>query len=325
MKFIKQFLINYSGYGYLKWKFSKNGLYCFNYHRIGDSKETSYDPNVFSCSRDMFEKHLVFYKNNFKVISLEMLIELIHKKEPLTERYALITFDDGYVDNYELAFPVLMKHNLVATFFISTDYINNKKLPWWDEVAWIIKTSNLNSINLPFSRSEIIIDRYNIEDSLYNVLSEIKRNKQYRLDDVIQSLRDQSRINGGKIDIDIFMNWEMLAEMVSSGMDIGAHGISHRVLSSMSMEEQVQEVTGVKNIIEDRLKIDINAFAYPEGGSGSYNQDSLEVLKNAGYKLTFNFVSGVNTDLKKNIYELNRFSVNKNLSVSDLKLLVSLD
>ncbi len=150
-------------------------------------------------------------------------------------------------------------------------------------------------------------------------------NKQYRLDDVIQSLRDQSRINGGKIDIDIFMNWEMLAEMVSSGMDIGAHGISHRVLSSMSMEEQVQEVTGVKNIIEDRLKIDIKAFAYPEGGSGSYNQDSLEVLKDAGYKLTFNFVSGVNTDLKKNIYELNRFSVNKNLSVSDLKQLVSLD
>ena len=98
------------------WPILPNGIYCFNYHRIGNEENSQFDPNVFSCTAERFEQHIKFYHAEFTVISIENLIDLIENNSPLDKKYALITFDDGYIDNYSVAFPILKKHNITAAF-----------------------------------------------------------------------------------------------------------------------------------------------------------------------------------------------------------------
>ncbi len=324
MNIIKRFIINYSGYGFFKWKFRKPGLYCFNYHRIGESEKTQFDPNVFSCTREMFEKHLIFYKSNFEVITIDQLIKLTSTGKALSKCYLLITFDDGYIDNYEEAFPLLKKHHLPATFFVSTNYIENSIIPWWDEVAYMIKQCDMESIILPCSKNEIMIDKKNIDLCLRNILFEIKSNRHIPIESVLNTLREQTKVNVHELNYRLFMNWSMLLEMVNAGMNIGSHSQSHKVLSSLSLVKQMEEVKNSKKIIEQKLDIEVKSFAYPEGGVSSYNQNSVDLIKKSGYKLGFNFIAGINSDIVNSGYTLNRFSVSYNSRVSALKkLLVS--
>jgi len=319
---IKRNIINYSGYAYLKWKLRAFGFYCFNYHRIGDPNKTPFDPNVFSCTKETFANHLQFYQENFEVINIKQLIYLISSEIPLKKHYALITFDDGYKDNYDDALPLLIEQNISATFFIPTDYINNQKVPWWDEIAWMIKQCNLDYIQLPHWQDKVILDKQNFRLTLRKIISQIKKNRQMPIDTVLNIIREKTQVkfcyNEG---FQLFMNWDMLKEIQNNGMDIGSHGCSHQILSHLSSSDQIEELKLSKSKLESKLNTAIQAFAYPEGGVNTYNQLTIEALEKTNYKLGFNFIPGINKDLKKAQFELRRLPVSNNCSVSDLKIL----
>lgn len=316
---IKNNLIKYSGYGYLKWKYRPYGLYCFNYHRIGHSEQTRFNPNVFSCTKEMFDEHLQFYKLNFEVINIDQLIQLIDVGKPLKKHYALITFDDGYKDNYDDAFPVLKKHNLPAVFFVPTDYIESNKVPWWDEIAWMIKQCDLEFIQLHNWENKVFIDKQNIEYTLRKIISEIKKNREIPIENVLKEISEHVQLKYTESDNHLFMSWNMLKEMAVYGMNIGSHGCSHKILSSLLSAEQSEEIKTSKIFIESKIDVEVKAFAYPEGGANTYNNNTIEALKKVNYKLGFNFIPGINLDVIKNNFDIKRLSVCDNCPVDDLK------
>ena len=130
-----------------RWTKRPNGLYSFNYHRIGDPDNSSFDPNVFSCDVESFEQQIKFFKTEFDVVTAKEVIDLVNNNKACSGKFALITFDDGYLDNYTLAYPILKQYNCSATMFIATDFINQTIVPWWDEVAWLIKNNDLNILD----------------------------------------------------------------------------------------------------------------------------------------------------------------------------------
>ncbi len=111
---LKKMLLAGSGALALRWRFLSPGLYVFNYHRIGDSSITAFDPNVFSCDEEHFDAHLKLIASRFRVINTSELLELIESGARITEHLAMITFDDGYADNYSKAFPLLAARDLPA-------------------------------------------------------------------------------------------------------------------------------------------------------------------------------------------------------------------
>jgi peptidoglycan/xylan/chitin deacetylase (PgdA/CDA1 family) len=320
---IKKLFLSYSGYSQLKWFFRPQGLYCFNYHRIGHADQTLLDPNVFSCTTELLDQHLKFYRENFQVINIAQLIELVKNNKPLNKHYALITFDDGYIDNYEQAFPCLKKHQLPAAFFVPTAYVETNKIPWWDQIGWMVRHSEIKQITLSndHSSQNITIDRQAINKTLRSITSYIKHNRDIPLDIFMQSIASQTEHQFDNIDIQqpLFMTWEMLREMSASGMDIGSHSHSHKILSSLSEADQLSEIQLSKTTIEEKLNKTVNAFAYPEGGIETYTQQTVTILGNLGYQVGFNFCRDINVDLQSNLYELNRFSVSENCTVDDLK------
>lgn len=89
------------------WEKRSNGLYSLNFHRIGLGKDTPFDPCVFSCSTQELDEHLAFIKRHFTVITLAELESLVKRNVVPDRRYMCLTFDDGYIDNYTNALPVL--------------------------------------------------------------------------------------------------------------------------------------------------------------------------------------------------------------------------
>src|SRR5690606_9707029 len=120
-------------------------LVILNYHRIraSDGTVSPFDEGVFGPTQEILHEHLHWLKTNSSIISEPELIDHVTKKRRLPGSAVMITFDDGYRDNADLAMPVLEDLKVPATFFISTRAIESRELGWWDAIAYAIKQSTL--------------------------------------------------------------------------------------------------------------------------------------------------------------------------------------
>lgn len=296
----------------LLWSVRPNGLYCFNFHRIGNRFDTEFDPCVFSCDSEHLEKYLRFIKQHFDVIDIPTLHDLINAGETPTKRYALITFDDGYRDNFDFAFPILQALNMRAAFFISTSLIGSATLPWWDEIAWYVKKCAGKTVTLPGYEAPVDIPESVTPETIKSVLQSVKQN----FDSLESLLARLHELAGGEAPShasksELFMNWQQLRTLVDAGMTIGAHSHSHRILSYLSNQELDFELSHSKSLLESELNIGINTLSYPVGGAHTYNEIVSRKARDLGYKSAFSFSSKINHDIAANYMELGRFSIDR--------------
>src|SRR5262245_45583277 len=108
-----------------------SGVLGLNYHRIGEAGRSVYDRGLWSATADDFDAQVGWLKSHFDIIRPDDLPAALAARRG---RHVLITFDDGYRDNYADAFPVLKRHGVPATFFITTGFIDDARLSWWDEI-----------------------------------------------------------------------------------------------------------------------------------------------------------------------------------------------
>jgi peptidoglycan/xylan/chitin deacetylase (PgdA/CDA1 family) len=301
------------------WKKISPGLYVFNYHRIGNPDDTPFDPNIYSCDEIHFAKQIAAINARLKIITIRELLEIIASGKPLQEPMAMITFDDGYRGNYENAFPILRAEKTTGVFFLPTSYINCDHVPWWDEVAWLIKNTKNQTLRLPWNNQSITIDSQNIRHTIRTVLSRIKNNTDFTLAEKIRHIRVACDCEMPLENSNLFMTWEQAAEMQQAGMDIGSHGHTHEILSHLSMEEQRAELMTSKKLIEEHVKVSVEALAYPVGGKNMYTQDTCRIARECGYKVAFTFIPGYNPNPSNSAFELLRIPVEDNWEPHDLK------
>ena len=312
-------------YSKVMWPLLPNGVYCFNYHRIGDENKSIFDPNVFSCTAEKFEQHVKFYNDAFTVISIEQLIEKMEADQIIDKKYALITFDDGYIDNYSVAYPILKKHNTPAAFYIATDYLDEPHVPWWDEIAWLVRHSKVNSIQLSTWDKAIDISVGTIVEKVRSVLRVIKQEQTRTMADKITELENICQCNMPDVirNTPLFISWQQAKEMADNGMHIGSHTLSHTILSHLSTEEQATEIIKSKIKIEACLNKEVTSIAYPVGGQSAFTEKTQQLAKEADYKLAFSFIPGVihSFDISER-YQLKRLPVDGNCTIRQLKNII---
>lgn len=312
-------------YTKIMWPLLPNGIYCFNYHRIGDEEKSCFDPNVFSCTAENFEQHIKFYNKEFIVLSIEQLIEKIENNQILDKKYALITFDDGYIDNYEVAYPLLKKYQTPAAFYIATNYLDTPHIPWWDEIAWIIRTTKVEHIQLSNWSQSVSIASGSIIDKIRAVLKVIKQDQSRTMTDKITELAKicQCEMPDSLRNTPLFFNWAQAKEMSDNGMHIGSHTMSHNILSHLSAAEQTREINQSKSLIEQQLQKEVTSIAYPVGGRSAFTELTQKIAQQAGYKLAFSFIPGVIYSLNTHErFQLRRLPVDGNCNIAQLKNII---
>lgn len=131
---------------------AKDSLLVLNHHRIGNSADDDFDPGVFSATPEELDQQIALLKRRFTLVTLEEAIQFANSNgKPASGRCrVLFTFDDGYLDNYTNAFPVLQSHGVQGVFFLCTSLVGSNYVPWWDRIAYITKTSKLPRFELRY-------------------------------------------------------------------------------------------------------------------------------------------------------------------------------
>ncbi len=295
-----------------------NTLTIVNYHRIYEDKlSTPFDPSVFGPSVYEFEQQMAFLRENFNLLSENDLINLTHTKQPFFGKNALVTFDDGYRDNYQLALPVLKKHQIPAIFFIPTYNIENSVLGWWDIIAYFVSQTEKKEITLDNERISLLTheDR---EAARHRLLTYMKAVAHEKSNDLLDRLSNQCEVAfpPRSAQREQLMGWEQIEEIANtSNLSIGSHTVSHRVLSTINDDDELGELRNSRVFLQQKLSREIHSIAYPVGGYHAFSERTKKNAREAGYTLGFSFNTGTNYGCIADPFDIKRISPSPDLSV----------
>lgn len=289
----KQFLatvLDYSGTNCVLRHFeSWSGLMVMNYHRIGNPHQCPFDQNLFSASLENLEKQVRAFQSQCDLIGVDDLETVL--KSP-RGKHLLLTFDDGYRDNYELAFPVLKAQRAPALFFIATNYIDQPQVAWWDEIAWMIRQAKIPALPTGkwFDEPISIAQPYPSQA----ISQSVKKYWSLQEDETENFLNDLARdTQSGRADAklaeNLWMTWDMIQEMHQASMDFGGHTVTHPVLSQMSSTRQHDEIHDCSKRLQEKLGVAPRAFSYPVGQSHMFTEQTKQIVQQAGFRWAFSF------------------------------------
>ncbi|MDP9040154.1 MAG: polysaccharide deacetylase family protein [Acidobacteriota bacterium] len=271
-------------------------LLILNYHRIGDRTKTPYDSGTFSATTAEFDWQVRHIMRSHRIVNLEEAKEIVQGRATPRDAAVLLTFDDGYRDNFEEAFPVLQRHGVSATFFLPTAFVGTGRLPWWDVIAYLIKNAKPERIALTYPEpAEFDLTSANRPRATVQILRQFKKpaaSDAERFLGELETACDTPR--PGTAAERCFLNWDEAREMQAEGMCFGSHTHTHPILAKLGYGSQLEELRTSREIIEGELRRPGDTLAYPVGQRDSFSADSVKALKEAGYSAAFSFYGGVN-------------------------------
>lgn len=252
------------------------------YHRVGSYrlKDRFVQPGMY-VHTDTLKNHLLVLKKKFTLLSLPDLLNRINDGESCAG-HCLLTFDDGWLDNYTDAFPLLYKYKVPATIFLTTGYIGTDCYFWPEEIMYYlgqIHDAQIPKINLLLRLiAEITIKEKN--DRFYDQAVEIlKRWSPSDREELLKDLRKNCHFLPLERQM---MNWDEVKKMQASGLiTFGAHTANHVILDQVSLAEAEHEILQSRKDIKNHLGIFPEFFAYP---NGNYTLEIKEILKKHGFK-----------------------------------------
>jgi peptidoglycan/xylan/chitin deacetylase (PgdA/CDA1 family) len=282
------YLLYYSGLlSYLKQTKLKNKACVLMYHRVIPARRL---PDIHSASAIvtedvLFRRHLGWLKEEFNVMSVSDLKEIFRNKCEIPSQSCLVTFDDGWVDNYDHAWPSLNQFKIPATIFLPYQYIGNEIVFWQEELL-----ARLSLLIQSESKSDrLLLEQLGLRDELdrerlRQYVTELKQKEYQDIDALLSSLREHQQEQAPNLSNDAYLTWEQVYEMARSTVSYGSHAMTHRILTKIDEEEARCEIFESKQLIEEKLKVPVDTIAYP---NGNYSQTIEGMAAASGYQLGF--------------------------------------
>lgn len=256
------------------------------------------------------------FENQLKLIrkycSPVSLLDVLYKNN-VPPNAVVITFDDGYRNNFQYAFPLLKKYHVPATIFVTTGFVDRKHFLWTDRLAFMIINSMRNDI-VNLKKYNIVLRLGSKKDRIFSIVSSKQQLKDCPEDERIEALdkiEDELSIRydwGVVPPILQPLTWDEIREMKHSNfVEIGSHTVSHPILSQCNYEKQCYEMKTSRDRISEELGNDCILFAYPNGERSDYTKDTIRLLKKLEYKCALTTVAGYMERHEKENYEIKRF------------------
>ena len=271
------------------------------YHRVIErwDRKLEYSQPGMVVTAGTFDRQLTFLKEYFDVVPLSLLVDPkseIRNPKSRSRPLCAITFDDGWRDNYEIAFPILRKYELPATIFLTTDFIGTDRVFWHTELLYLLLHENLSVLRQippdfrtypsPVRQGLRRLTRMPAPRQAQDVDSLIEAVKELCDEDTIEGLiRNLAESTGLSRPLfpgrTFFLDWNQVREMTAAGIEIGSHGCSHRILTRLLQSEVEMELRRSKECIEEHTGTTVNIFAFPNNGC---NREVCCLAKAVGYQ-----------------------------------------
>ena len=264
------------------------------YHRVISIKD---DRQLLAVEPVAFSEQMEFLSKNFKVATIEEFKGFLKSQQRIPPKTVVITFDDGYWDNYHQALPILEKFGLQGLFYISTANIGSIKNFWWDrlEQSFWSNVSQLQELEISTGNQ---IYRYDISTTqskhrtyqLLNLL--VKKQKVQERENILKQLTNCTGENNERGFYRIMNREEIRQLSLSKSAVIGAHTHNHVQLSAFSYEDQYDEIKQSKDILEEIIGQRVKHFSYPFGGRMDFNRQSQEIVYKLGFEMACSAIYG---------------------------------
>ncbi|MEA2699250.1 MAG: hypothetical protein QOI66_3521 [Myxococcales bacterium] len=310
----------------LAWMGSWDGLLVFNYHRIGHADGGDGDDALFSATPEAFDAQVRSLAANCDVIGPDDLDGVLTGRR--RGRFVQITFDDGYRDNFTTALPVLRRHGVKATFFVTTSFLDGRGASWWDEIAWMVKTS----VRPAIAANEFFPQRLPLKgpaavDSairfLLHVYKGLPRGAAPQFLDFLAQATGSGRLPAGGADA-TWMTWDMVRQVAAAGMAIGGHTVTHPILARLSLEQQEWEIGYCGARLEQELGRPMTLFSYPIGGRNSFDASTHDCLARQGVRYAFSYYGGYQSTRRWHRFDIKRVAIEAALSAESFDSLFTL-
>lgn len=302
-------------------KQKRGELIILAYHRILDVDDYNtypFDPELISASCDEFAWQMNHLKRHYHPMTLLDVLDYQERGEELPKNAVVVTFDDGFDDNYYNAFKILKALDMSATFFISTDYIDETKVFWFDWLVFAMKKTEAERVCfVDYGFDETIThdksDRSDVTNRVMKFLREIPDEDRVICFESLQqqlnvAMTDEEKRLSGSVTTD------EIIEMAESGMEIGSHTMSHPMLSRLSEENLAKEMSGSRAALNSIKSVNCRTIAFPFGGASAFNDSVKREAKAAGYGVACSYQSGLSNIVEDDNYQLKRLHVDYQLS-----------
>ncbi|MBW3625483.1 MAG: polysaccharide deacetylase family protein, partial [Armatimonadetes bacterium] len=235
-----------------------------------------------------------YYRRHLDLLSIPELVAGLDDPATLPERPALITFDDGYSDNYEYALPILKEQGVTACFFLATHFLESSRIPWWDYAACCLKHSRVESIPSPFGGDDPPYQPHSAgrAKTIRRFLHRLIDAPWEKVDTCLERLSEFTGVDPEAYrDRSFFMTWEQARRMQEMRMDLGGHTRTHPVLGRVNDPAFLrEEIQGCFDDLLAQTGMPPLAFAYPVGHEGAMSPEADAEIRRAGFKVHFSFL-----------------------------------
>ena len=261
------------------------------YHRVDEPGARPWlDPALISATPEDFSEQMKYLASNYQIVTLRDVFTALESgnSRALPPRAVLVTFDDGYCDFEEHAWPILKRYGIPAILFVPTAFPDQPgRTFWWDDLHQAVQNgSQQDTLNT-------LIDSLNLSNShriqtygqLRSYLKTLKHTEaKSKVQQFCRTLDLQPAPNS-------ILSWDALRKLASEGLTLGAHTRTHALLNRISLEAAREEVIGSRNDLERQIGSVLPIFAYP---SGQVSGEVISLLEREGFVLAFATKRGIN-------------------------------
>ena len=303
------------------------GLTVITYHSVTNPQTAALTDNI-SATPEEFDAQMDYLRRTFTPVSLEDIREARAGGRKLPPDAVLVTFDDGYADNFEHAFPILRRHGIRALFFVTTGCLTDCQLFWWERVHLFVHRSEERALRIEYpSAEEIDLSTPAAKVAATNRLNRIIKTHydldlERFLDGVATGCRvpwsdAQSRELGDRV----LMTWDQVVSLRKAGMSIGSHSHAHRVLQTLTPAALGADLKFARALLEGHLGESVRTIAYPVGDSIAADPLIRQAVVNSGYEMGFTTLAGINSLAPgEDALDLRRLMADRDLSTGIARL-----
>lgn len=291
----------------------------FMLHRVSNLDANRLPPNEnMKISPQYLDKLITDLKNSkYEFISLDELSFNL-SNDIKRKKQVVFTLDDGYKDNYEIAYPIFKKHNVPFTIYVTTSFPNKTAILWW----YILEDLILNNNIIYLSDGTYYNSRNREEkiDAFLKIRKKILRLKKNNFISQLNILFDFYKINWFEASESLCMNWSQIIKLSKDDLvTIGGHTINHFALNQLTTEEVIEEVVNANVLIESKIGKKIKHFAYPFGSQNEIGNREVNIIKSLNFKTATTTRNGKIFLKHKDFLDcLPRIFLNENFRIKDL-------
>ena len=279
-------------------------LYVSMYHYVRDLRHSRY-PEIKGLDVSLFRQQIEFMNEYFSIVTMEQVIDSVVRKIALPENALLLTFDDGYIDNYTYVLPILEEFGIQGSFFIPGKTFATHQLLDVNKIHYILASANILELvvdvkkemdyfrgkEFDYSANEelfakyAVANRFDTKETIF-----VKRMLQTVLPEPVRNMISSKLfekyigITEEKLAYELYLNYDQIRTMKRHGMFIGVHGYDHYWLGNLETNQMKKDIEMALDTMDEFIDRSCWVMNYPYG---SYNSEVLDFIKKQGACLGF--------------------------------------